>query len=110
MGMDDGDKYRLTLGYRLILVGIFLVTALILLLVFFAKSYTSTDITSIVGILTAVLGTLIGAFFGQQAGAEGKNDALLQAKKARTRLENLLTIVGKGPLEEARKLNPEAWN
>ena len=101
MGKDDGDKYRLTLGYRLILVGIFLVAGLILLLVFFAESYTTTDITSIVGILTGVLGTLIGTFFGVQAGAEGKADALRRARTSEGLYVALATLAPE-KVEEAK--------
>jgi hypothetical protein len=110
MENDNGDKYRLQLGFWLIIFGLCLVTGLILVLVFLAKSMNVTDVTAVVGILTGILGTLVGTFFGVQAGSEGKRNAELQARKMSRRLETLAAHVGEEAYKKARELDPKAWD
>lgn len=110
MGMNDCDKYRLKLGYRLILFGIVLVVVLICILVFGAWWDDASDIVSVVGLLTSVLGALVGTFFGVQAGAEGKSEALRKLEKAKDRLVSLAGTAGEDAVKRARELDPKAWD
>jgi hypothetical protein len=76
------EQMRIRLGYILAISGLGATAALILVLVF-VKQSAATDIVAIVGLFTSVFGTVIGAFFGIQAGAAGKE--AVEADKERER-------------------------
>jgi uncharacterized protein YacL len=66
------EKYRLAIAFLLSVFGLFL-AALVVLILVLAK-FQSSEITAIAGLFTTLLGTLVGAFFGLQIGAAGKED------------------------------------
>jgi len=79
------EQMRITYAFWLAVIGLALAAALVIFLINGGsyKAATSTDIVSIVGLFTSVLGTLVGAFFGLQIGSAGKEKADQNAQQAR---------------------------
>lgn len=74
---------RINRAFQLSVFGLLLAAAL----VFFLLDRPATDITSIVGLFTTVLGTLVGTFFGVQAGSANKEKAEERADAAQKRAD-----------------------
>jgi hypothetical protein len=72
---------RIRKAFYLSVIGLCLAAVLAMALVFAGQS--GSDVTGIVGLFTSVLGTLVGAFFGLQIGASGKEKAEQQADDAK---------------------------
>ncbi|HSR47576.1 MAG TPA: hypothetical protein VLL77_06255 [Anaerolineales bacterium] len=75
------DDVRIRYGFWVVLAGI-----LAVLIVFVAAAVRWTeasDVATVVGSVTAVIGTLVGAFFGFQVGSEGR----AAAERARAEAE-----------------------
>jgi hypothetical protein len=66
---DNKDKY----GFLVVVIGMILGCSVFIVAIF--KYSTAQDITP----LTTLIGTLAGAFFGQQVGSSGKDKAVKQA-------------------------------
>ncbi len=79
-GSGVAELTRVKYGAGLILAAF--VFLIIVLIVALAKFDTVTDVTALVGAFTGVVGTLVGAFFGVQAGAAGKDKAEADRDKA----------------------------
>ena len=71
--------------------------------------YKAADITSIVGLFTSVLGTLVGAFFGLQIGAAGKEKAEQRADEAQKKVNALQGAATPDVLEKASELYPNLF-
>ena len=80
------EKYRIQTAYWLSLLGIAISAILIVVLVLLGWS-DSGDIVAVAGLITGVLGTLVGLFFGIQVGSEGKDQLQKQADAARNDAE-----------------------
>lgn len=109
------DKLRMTLGFWLSMGGL-AVAALLVVFLVLNKWTDAADITSVVGLFTSVLGTLVGAFFGLQIGAQGKEKAEEKVEKAEQKVEKerqkvqaLQTVASRELILEARQLNPQAF-
>jgi hypothetical protein len=83
-GSNSGsaDEMRVKYGFWLVLSG--LVIMGIVFVVAILKWTAAADVAAAVGSLTGVVGTIVGAFFGVQAGASGKE----KAEAARVIAEN----------------------
>jgi hypothetical protein len=78
---SDTEQMRIRYAFWLAVVGLGLGAALVLFLVFEGWK-TASDIVAVVGLFTSVLGTLVGAFFGVQVGASGKEKEQQAAQAA----------------------------
>ena len=79
------EIYRIQSAYRLSLFGLLFALGLAVLLVI--QEFETADITSLVGLFTTLLGSLVGAFFGIQIGSTGKERAEQRADKAEERVD-----------------------
>ena len=73
---NDRAKY----GFYLVVIG--LVVILVVFVVAVWKYGAANDVVTVVGSVTGVIGTIVGAFFGLQAGAAGKEKAEAARKDA----------------------------
>lgn len=77
--MTNGDPdtklevRKADLGFAVVALGIVAVTAMFIVVIL--KVSASSDVTTIATSCTAVIGTLVGAYFGIQKGSEGKEKA-----------------------------------
>ncbi|HYC11217.1 MAG TPA: hypothetical protein VEC02_00955 [Nitrososphaerales archaeon] len=107
------DQMRIKYGYYIVIAGFLLVG-----LAFAAsllKFTMAADVSSVFGLITGVVGTLVGAFFGVQVGSQGKESAANAQKKAENAqhraekyVSHLAAIGGekaKGELERLDKLD-----
>jgi hypothetical protein len=78
-GAGEADLERIKYGAILILAG--LVNITIVFLVAVIRYPQASDVASAVGALTAVVGTLVGAFFGAHIGSAGRERAQATAVK-----------------------------
>ncbi|MGE3404909.1 MAG: hypothetical protein AB7K63_20150 [Vicinamibacterales bacterium] len=99
----DIEVLRLTYGFRIVVGGLALVGVVFGLAVVLFEG--AADVTAVVGSVSGVVGTVVGAFFGLQVGAAGKDKAeddkehaLRQRDVAQLKVERLLTVA---PREEA---------
>ena len=78
------DQMRTYLGFSVIVIA--LVIVVIVFLASVGKLTASTDVTTAIGSVTTVTGTLVGFFFGNSAGSAGKE----QDRTARDNAEKKL--------------------
>ena len=76
------EMRKADLGFAVVALGIVLVTGMFIAVIL--KSGSSTDTTTIATSFTAVIGTLVGAYFGIQKGSEGKDKAERQRDQAKS--------------------------
>jgi hypothetical protein len=79
---------RIRRAYYLSMFGLGLAASLVVVLVI-AGCCDANGITSIVGLFTSILGTLVGAFFGLQIGSSGKEKAEERADNAQKKADVL---------------------
>lgn len=105
---SEVEKLRITKAFWLSVIGLTLAALLVVLLpnLGFNKA---TDITSIVGLFTSVLGTLVGAFFGLQIGSAGKEKAEQRADEAQKKVNALQGAATPEVIEKAGKFYPELF-
>ena len=70
-GTNDPEKTKL--GFWVVIVGILIAAGLFLAAVY--KYSAASDVATSLGPITTLIGTLVGAFFGQQVGSAGKAQA-----------------------------------
>ena len=109
MGSDDVEKLRINRAFWLSIGGIGLVVLLICILVFGAGWSDASDIASVVGLLTSLIGTIVGAFFGLQIGASGRQAAERRAEQAEKKVEALSAVTDTDAYAKARSLYPDPW-
>jgi len=109
MRESDIEKLRISRGFWLSISGLGLVVVLVCVLVFGAGWRSAADVTSVVGLLTSLLGTIVGAFFGLQIGAAGKQDAERRAENAEKKVEALSAVSEPEAYAKARELYPDPW-
>lgn len=78
-GKANSDDEKVKLGFWVVIVG--MVIAALLLLAAMYRYSTAQDVATSIGPLTTLIGTLAGAFFGQQIGSAGKDKAQKTAIK-----------------------------
>lgn len=112
MGTQDGTKgieeLRINRAFWLSICGIGMVVALIIVLSF-KGGWTSDDVTSVAGLLTSLLGTIVGAFFGLQIGAAGKQDAERRAENSERKVAALSAASPTEAYSKAREIDPDPW-
>lgn len=97
---DDGkdqamEELRIKKAFLLAVIGLGLSAALAVMLVLLKVA--ASEITSLIGLFTGVLGTLVGTFFGLQVGSSGKERADSRAKLAQKHLNAVLLSAGADP-------------
>ncbi len=102
------EKYRIRKAFWLAIIGLFIAALLVLILLAFGFK-ESNDIVAIVGLFTSVLGTLVGAFFGLQIGAAGKEQTEQRASKAEQKSEAIISMADENLVRKARDKFPEAF-
>lgn len=68
---DEVEIRKLNCGLYIAIIGLVLTTITAIAMMFF-NFETASDIGSIIGLYTSVIGTLVGAFIGAEIGASGK--------------------------------------
>ena len=94
-GPNPSDDEKTKLGFWIVVIGI-VVAALVFVAALY-KYNKSNDVATSIGPVTTLIGTLAGAFFGQQVGSAGKDKAQKTA----------LTLALQHPavsLEDAKKM------
>lgn len=80
---DPGtEQMRIRYTFWLAVFGMGLAAVLVVFLVLQGRYKAASDIVAIVGLLTSVLGTLVGAFFGLQVGIAGREKDQQAAREA----------------------------
>jgi hypothetical protein len=102
------EKYRIKSALILSIVGLS-IAALILFALLIAGLKTAADITSVVGLFTTILGTLVGAFFGLQIGSSGREQADTRADSAQKKVNALQSAADEGMINKAKKLYPDLF-
>jgi len=78
--------------------------ALVVLLVFGAGMRASADIVAIVGTFTGVSGTLVGAFFGLQIGAAGREQERAERRDAERMTRMAFGVMTEDQYKETMKM------
>jgi threonine/homoserine/homoserine lactone efflux protein len=102
------EKYRIRSALTLSIFGIS-VAAVILIALLVAGLRTAAEISSVVGLFTTTLGTLVGAFFGLQIGSSGKDAAESRADSAQKKVNALQSAADQGMINKAQKLYPDLF-
>jgi len=87
------ENARIKYAFWLAIVGLALSALLVAFLVLGAQMKASADIAGVVGIFTSLTGTLVGAFFGAQIGAAGKEQERADRRRAEKMLQMALPEV-----------------
>jgi hypothetical protein len=102
------EMLRINKAFWLAIVGLTIAALLVLVLLLFDFK-ESNDIVAIVGLFTSVLGTLVGAFFGLQIGAAGKEQTEQRATKAEQKSEAIMSASDVNVVKIAREKFPKAF-
>ena len=67
------------------------------------KWNTAADVTTVVGSVTGIIGTLVGVFFGNSVGSAGKDKAEAARNTAEKKLQTMTALAGQhAPPEEVQ--------
>jgi TRAP-type C4-dicarboxylate transport system permease large subunit len=106
---NEIEKLRISKAFWLSVFGLGLAAVLVGFLVSMGWD-TPTEIASVVGLFTSILGTLVGLFFGLQVGSAGKEKAEERADNAQKKAEALLLAAADiGLMDKARSLYPDLF-
>ena len=105
---SEVEKLRILKAFWLSVIGLSLAALLVVILLVYGFNKAS-EITSVVGLFTSVLGTLVGAFFGLQIGTAGKEKAEQRADEAQKRANALQGAATPEVLERARDIYPRIF-
>jgi hypothetical protein len=87
------------LGFGVVVSGLVLVAIVYLAAVM--KWSTAADVTTVVGSVTGIIGTLVGVFFGNSVGSAGKDKADAARNTAETKLQKMIALAaGKQATEQ----------
>jgi hypothetical protein len=92
----DGMPDRLQ-GFVIVILGL-----VCLLTVFLVKFTSASDVTTTVTSVGGVIGTIVGAFFGLQLGAAGKDKVEQQRNKAQERALELAGMMSRADFESLK--------
>ncbi|MEX2161822.1 MAG: hypothetical protein WD751_07905 [Anaerolineales bacterium] len=106
---NEVEKLRINRAFGISVLGLFLAALLVVFLILSPKFSAATDITSIVGLFTTTLGTIVGAFFGLQIGAAGKEGAEERADNAEKTASALSAAAGPDTIAKAKKFYPDLF-
>jgi hypothetical protein len=104
-GKEATDQMRVKYGYYIILAGFLLVGLVFVAAV--AKWNTAGDVTAVVGSVTSLIGTVVGAFLGVQVGSQGKEKAEDARKAAENKALRFAAALPPGTAERIMKAFPE---
>jgi hypothetical protein len=79
-------------GFGVVVSGLVLVA--IVYIVAVVKWNTAADVTTVVGSVTGIIGTLVGVFFGNSVGSAGKDKAEAARNTAEKKLQTMIALVG----------------
>ena len=105
---DAVEIERIRKAYYLSIFGLSLAASLVVALLI-AGCCDASDITSVVGLFTSILGTLVGAFFGLQIGSAGKEKAEERADNAQKKAEVLGAYAQPEMIKEAMQKYPNLF-
>src|SRR5215217_4820079 len=97
----DSEDVKAKYGYHIILAGLALVTVLyictIIIFAILTPDNLANNVVASMGAITGVIGSLVAAYFGLQAGAAGK-----EASDAKAEQQSALASAAMGQLEPAK--------
>ncbi len=85
----DPDQVRTRYGFVLVITGIILVGVMYALTLWAYRGGQAAEVATAMGAVTTVVGTLVGAFFGVQLGAAGREKIEDRAENARRKADAL---------------------
>jgi len=101
----DNDRVRIHYAGALGIAGV-VVPVILAVVLIFEEGWGATVVASVVGLFTSLIGPLVGAFLGYEAGSAGKE----KEQKARINSERRLDIV-RGQLDDATMARVrDLWN
>jgi hypothetical protein len=99
---DELDLMRLRYGFWIIIFGFSLVAFIALIAIF--KWDEVANVATVVGAVSSLVGTVVGAFFGVQFGAAGKERAEAARDRSQEMAEAALSML---PPDSANQLRSE---
>ena len=102
MPPEEIDRLRLKYGFRIIITGFALVAFITVVSIFRWAEVTS--MATVVGAVSSLVGTVVGAFFGVQVGAVGKERAEAARERSEEAVKAALSML---PPESAQHLRSE---
>ena len=99
---EDIDRLRLRYGFWIIITGFALVFVITLISTF--RWAEVTNVATVVGAVASLVGTVVGAFFGVQVGAVGKEKADAARERSEEGIRAALSML---PPEAAEQLPVE---
>ncbi|MBS1796280.1 MAG: hypothetical protein JSS81_20680 [Acidobacteria bacterium] len=91
-GSSNLENARIKYAFWLAVTG-FGLTALLVVFLVYKGWQSAQDIVAVIGLFTSVLGTLVGAFFGLQIGAAGRDKDQQERKDAQANLNRALSYL-----------------
>jgi hypothetical protein len=99
---EEIDRLRLRYGFWIIITGFALVFLITLIATF--RWVEVTSVATVVGAVASLVGTVVGAFFGVQVGAVGKERADAARERSEQGIKAALSML---PPEAAEQLRAE---
>jgi hypothetical protein len=97
---EDIDRLRLRYGFWIIITGFALVFLITLIATF--RWVEVTSVATVVGAVASLVGTVVGAFFGVQVGAVGKERAEAERERSEWGIKAALSMLPPEAAEELR--------
>ena len=97
---EDIDRLRLRYGFWIIITGFALVFLITLIATF--RWVEVTSVATVVGAVASLVGTVVGAFFGVQVGAVGKERAEAERERSEQGIKAALSMLPPEAAEELR--------
>ena len=97
---EDIDRLRLRYGFWIIITGFALVFLITLIATF--RWVEVTSVATVVGAVASLVGTVVGAFFGVQVGAVGKERAEAERERSERGIKAALSMLPPEAAEELR--------
>jgi hypothetical protein len=99
---DELDRMRLRYGFWIIIFGFSLVAFITLVAIF--RWNEVANVATVVGAVSSLVGTVVGAFFGVQFGSAGKEKVEAARDRSQEMAEAALSML---PPESAERLRSE---
>jgi hypothetical protein len=88
---NNVDELRIKYGFWIVVIGLLVIGTVFGISV--SKWAAAADVATAAGPVTSVIGTLVGAFFGVQIGAAGKDKAEQERSKAEEKALHLASAL-----------------
>jgi len=82
MSQDNSNPEEIRTGSALLIAVIGIIAPAVLAAYLVSKGWDANQISSVVGLFTGVIGTMVGAFLGVQVGSNGKKKSEDLAQRA----------------------------